>query len=842
MSKTLKSNHKRIVLFYTVLSLSVAIELLLFGMNTVVPFNEPTVNAKSKQQGISLSKRGDFAQSDILYYNPGECTISSKKGSISASGDYAKVMQAKNAEESVFNVESSSPWYAGWYDDDEAGMKRLLENYGDLAYQLGDAAGAPWVAILVQMKYEDPSSCCGANNFWGNGCDSSHSSYCGASTIQGENLGEGFVQYGETLSSDWYAPTRGISDPKEYLEKLGPLWVQGDPNGAGYASIEYMKDSIDSLQAYIDSSEGQAIVQEFGNYSGGSSSSSSSSGSDQKVSGSDITWIGDSYSVLAYNDYISKTFSGVDVGPSVGDESSYIQSNKSVSHDGGGPTCLDILENIKDKGELRKYLVFACGTNWGWEDEDITNFENLLKDTNTKAVVVTSKTPNSDYTDSNERLKALADSNNNVYLADWTTVYDSAYFDDGIHPNVAPGYEKWVGVISDALSKANGGSCTTFEGDYPQYNQCGDSRWSSKPYSTDDICGSGCGAASMAMLATVATGQDIFPNDIADLLGNQYYDSTSIGTLDPIVGDHYGFEVEVVNTSGVEDAKDKMRDYLKKGYMIHFTGRGCYPGFIYASGGCTSGHVIGLFDIDENDIVTQANSGMGEVHQKASLDDMANALNFNIFTAIKGSNSGSVTCDTGNTCNDSKSAGAGTQTDKPIGPIHEDSTDIPCDPRTKDLGIRDDAYYNYERYSIRLCSIPNIRMVDTQGDDGDDGYVHVNSRVSGAFYSLSEEHNKRCGNYLEAVDDYRTNAEQQALYDAYLNGTGNLAAVPGSPYSNHQQGLAIDFDTSTYCSNDSSVASGPGGYFELDFLDMFGLEDGRYFSQSENWHVQAKEE
>ena len=158
----------------------------------------------------------------------------------------------------------------------------------------------------------------------------------------------------------------------------------------------------------------------------------------------------------------------------------------------------------------------------------------------------------------------------------------------------------------------------------------------------------------MAMLATVATGQDIFPNDIADLLGNQYYDSTSIATLDPIVGKHYGFDVEVVNTSGVEDTKTKMRDYLKKGYMIHFTGRGCYPGFIYASGGCTKGHVIGLFDIDDNDIVTQANSGMGEVHQKASLDDMANALNFGVFTAIKGGNGSKNNCN--NLCNNKNSS------------------------------------------------------------------------------------------------------------------------------------------------------------------------------------------
>ncbi|MBQ1373368.1 N-acetylmuramoyl-L-alanine amidase, partial [Candidatus Saccharibacteria bacterium] len=184
--------------------------------------------------------------------------------------DYSAVYAAKNANESVFDVEDYSQWSAMWGDGNKEDMKKLLENYGDLAYQLGEAVGAPWIAILVQMKYEDPNSVCGKNNFWGNGCDPSHA-YRGGSTIQGENLGEGFSQYGETLSDDWYAPVHGITDPKEYLEKIGPLWVQGDPNGPGYSSIEGMKKSVDSLQEYVDSADGQAIVTQFGNYHGSSS-------------------------------------------------------------------------------------------------------------------------------------------------------------------------------------------------------------------------------------------------------------------------------------------------------------------------------------------------------------------------------------------------------------------------------------------------------------------------------------------------------------------------------------------------------------------------------------------
>ena len=34
--------------------------------------------------------------------------------------------------------------------------------------------------------------------------------------------------------------------------------------------------------------------------------------------------------------------------------------------------------------------------------------------------------------------------------------------------------------------------------------------------------------------------------------------------------------------------------------------------------------------------------------------------------------------------------------------------------------------------------------------------------------------------------------EQQRLWNAYQNGTGNLAAYPG--HSNHQNGVALDID------------------------------------------------
>ena len=171
--------------------------------------------------------------------------------------------------------------------------------------------------------------------------------------------------------------------------------------------------------------------------------------------------------------------------------------------------------------------------------------------------------------------------------------------------------------------------------------------------------------------------------------------------------------------------------------------------------------------------------------------------------------------------------------DEAIEPVHDSSVNIPCDPRTIDLGVVDDAYYYGEQYSIRLCSIPNIRDRDGSGDGYDDDYIHVNSRVSGAFYAMAEEHKNRCGVSLVASEGFRTMAEQQYFWDLYQSGQGNLAAQPG--FSNHQGGLAVDFDTSTFCSSDSGVAS--GGWFNEDFLEKFGLRDGRSFG--ENWHIEA---
>ena len=305
---------------------------------------------------LTAGQMDEFSQGNILYWDPTACMDSElglSTGSIAGTGDFAKILTAKNADKSFFNGSGDVP-SARWSDTDTSSMKRLLETYGDLAYQLGEVVGAPYVAILVQMRYEDPDSVCGKNNFWGNGCDPSHA-YTGGATIQGKNLGEGFVQYGQTLTNGMHNQALGVADAKEYLTKIGPTWVQGNPSGPGYGSIEGMKKSVDALQAFIDSTDGQAIVKEFGNYHGGSGGSGSKcrcgSGGNSTSAKWENGWlVDDSIAGIKREDANGKT----DLSEKVNAMGSYIT-------DGGKPNKI-LLHNTE--GTTNGYAAYSAGNKY----------------------------------------------------------------------------------------------------------------------------------------------------------------------------------------------------------------------------------------------------------------------------------------------------------------------------------------------------------------------------------------------------------------------------------------------------------------------------------------------
>lgn len=824
-------------------------------------------------EGIVLGKADVsdiFVQNNVTFYDPSDCipTGAGVSGNLVGDGNFEAVYSAKNADKYFFNGSGDVP-SARWSEGNKDSMKTLLETYGDLAYQLGKAVGAPYVAILVQMRYEDPQSVCGANNFWGNGCSPSHA-YAGGSTIQGRNLGEGFAQYGATLTNGMHNQALGVADPKLYLEKIGPTWVNGNPNGPGYALIGAMKNSVDALQAYIDSPEGQAIVSTFGNYDGGSVASSSPA-LPVSVSGSDVTWIGDSYSVGARS-IIENKLAGISFGGSVENANSYIQSNKFVDIDNVGgvsnPSALNVLQRIIDAGELKPYLVMAVGTNGGWTDEMVNKFKDIMSQhADTKVVFVTAKAKShlmSDDNGTNQRLKELTDGNENYYLADWAAVYDEKYFTaNATHPTANGGYDKWVEVIYEALSGATKSGCTTYEGEYPQYLQC-DAKWGDNDYGGSNMCNAGCGAASLAMLVTAATGKDVLPTDVAALtIDTPYWRDNVNGEWKRVentkkICEKYGCEAKEIDNS-----VDAIRQALKDGWMIHLSGgnastadtAGLATTDTATNPFLTEGHYVGIFNIDGNDNVMVADSAgdarrgySGRFNRKMTLEQaVAKRWSDRPIMAIKGEHSAgdSNACETdenycGTESGDSGATMSG-EGDIPIGNVKESSVDVACDSRTSDIGVYD-GYFNYVLTKIRLCALdkPGYQIksggAEENGNYGvsySGGYAIVNSRVSGAYAALAGRYNSEYGKALQANSSFRSNAHQIALWDQY----GHNAIRADRPgHSTHQGGLAIDFSGCCGYRVSPENCSTPLSTWLKNNLGDFGLSRP---NRNESWHVQT---
>ena len=184
---------------------------------------------------------------------------------------------------------------------------------------------------------------------------------------------------------------------------------------------------------------------------------------DAKPTGSEITWIGDSYSVGAQS-IIEEKLSGVNLNAEV---SKFVSSGSSSN-----PSGLEILKDLVNSGSLGKYLVFALGTNGGWTDDSMNEFLSIIEGVNVSVVLVTSRAPKNDYSDSNNILRNAAKSSSQITVADWSNVYQENFFDDDpdkIHPYSNGGYEVWFETIYEALpgesSITAGGKNTNYAGD-----------------------------------------------------------------------------------------------------------------------------------------------------------------------------------------------------------------------------------------------------------------------------------------------------------------------------------------------------------------------------------------
>ncbi len=822
-----------------------------------------------------------FSANDITFYDPSECAKDDCDDTLSASGDFSKISSAKNADKNVFNVDKNSEWGANWSDNDKSRLKHVLETYGELAYQLGQAVGSPWEAIFVQMRYEDSGSKCGANNFWGNGCPKG--TPVGGSSIKANNLGEGFTQYGKTLTkicsnaanvSDTNECQKSLqtSDPEEYLDRVGPLWVQGDANGSGYGTIDSMKKSLKALKSYLNSSEGQAVLKTIAKDGGGGSSSCSPTGATCPKLGEDRTAMwkeaseedkkrfmnvvvnedesmagveGFMNQVLWYNYHykVEKNLLNNWLGRQCHDfmeNSNICDGSESISGDrkkwidealagsnklnfatgnatGGSSTgvgkiacvwdgkkCRTDVDYTKEdgKGDCAVYSPSeSFGECWGydsnpdsvekWIEEKYSNCSSGSSSTTSGFSSTTSGSSNDssgakwkdgwlvegsltgaekedvngktlsesayktgDYSTNGKPNKILlhytegttggfaAYPSGNVFPAHFTidvkkkkiiqafSIYqpalaiktydksagvqieivgfghekpDSEYtlskFSDeewdyiasllvaisketgiplkssvkwaGTPPRLSPAafsaYEGVLGhmhapnndhddpgdiwkFLEPAIKRVQGESCNSYEGDYPQYFQSDYDRsdhapdthdWTNDPYSEGNIGSSGCGPSSMAMLATVASGKDIYPHDIVNITkpGN-YAKSGERGFVDfdKKVGEKYGFDVEEVTFSGMDDAVKKIKEYADKGYMAHFSGQGCT-----ISPSCGS-HYVGIFEVKDDQALVADSSKRGNRWVNLA-DFVSSGIKKGRFTAIKkGSSTNKDTC------------------------------------------------------------------------------------------------------------------------------------------------------------------------------------------------------
>lgn len=124
------------------------------------------------------------------------------------------------------------------------------------------------------------------------------------------------------------------------------------------------------------------------------------------------------------------------------------------------------------------------------------------------------------------------------------------------------------------------------------------------------------------------------------------------------------------------------------------------------------------------------------------------------------------------------------------GAVVGNTSDTPCAAGTIDAGVTD-GYSGGQRYTIRLCEIPNFR---SNSSEDINGLARVNSTGSAQWFQLFQR-SLGSGITLSANSSFRTMERQEYLYNCMVTGgcnNGNTAARPG--YSNHQIGLAIDID------------------------------------------------
>ena len=272
--------------------------------------------------------------------------------------------------------------------------------------------------------------------------------------------------------------------------------------------------------------------------------------------------------------------------------------------DGGNPSGLQIVEQLKSEGKLRPIVVIALGTNDGLTKGDI---DEMVKEIGSDRqiffvtnydIIKTSK-----YNNNNKLLAAAEASYDNVKVIDWknavltATGSPSDYVKDegvyAVHPT-AEGQKLFAKTIKEGISGVKPSDTCVDEGTNGEltfYYQ-NDEPWGSKPYGSCGTIGeAGCGPTSLAMIITALSGKKVTPDEIAKKAAARGYRVCGSGSSHAItdLAKDYGLSVKDYGRPSIGEINKALKDRV----MFQVAGFGPNP----FSG---IGHFIGIRGITDD--------------------------------------------------------------------------------------------------------------------------------------------------------------------------------------------------------------------------------------------------
>ena len=178
---------------------------------------------------------------------------------------------------------------------------------------------------------------------------------------------------------------------------------------------------------------------------------------------------------------------------------------------------------------------------------------------------------------------------------------------------------------------------------FPHYDQC-DPRWGSNLYNRvgtgvgqASMCGSGCGIASFAMMATALLGREVLPTEVAPVgqqVGGWPVAGGAAYGLAHMLAPRFGLQSEKINTTSATVVEDINR-YLREGWLISSSGGPCCGSGTapYSS----NGHLVGIRGItaDGKWLIADSASGRDQNRHWEPQEVLAAGMNTELLWAIR---------------------------------------------------------------------------------------------------------------------------------------------------------------------------------------------------------------